>query len=463
MMILATLLQAALAFLLAIGALITVHEFGHYWVARRCGVRILRFSIGFGRPLWRRRFGPDDAELVVAMIPLGGYVKMLDGREEGLPPDERPRCFGNKSLAQRSAIVLAGPLFNFLFAILAYTLLYLVGETGLRPLVEEVTAESPAAQAGFLPGDEITAVNGRKTPTWKAVANVLVVGVVEGETMPVEVRRPEAGQSPRELDLDLAAVDIDALAEQSLLTLLGIKPVRPAAPAVVGALLSAGAAARDGLKEGDRIIAVNGESVENWPHWVEIVQASPGTALAVEAQREGQTIQLTLTPAARADEAGKTIGYIGAAPELGEERPPPPNLAIVESYPPHTALAKGVAKTAEMSVLTLSLLAKMVLGDVSTRNLSGPIRIAQYAGETARLGPATFLTFLALISISLGVLNLLPIPMLDGGHLLYFLLEFFKGSPVSDATQLLAQKVGLALLLCLIGLALYNDVLQLLK
>lgn len=462
MMILMTLLQAILAFLLAIGALITVHEFGHYWVARRCGVRILRFSIGFGRPLWRRRFGPDDAELVVAMIPLGGYVKMLDGREEGLPPEERPRCFGSKSLAQRSAIVLAGPLFNFLFAIAAYTLLYLVGETGLRPLVDEVAAESPAAQAGFLPGDEITAVNGRKTPTWKAVANVLVVGVVEGESMPVEVRPPGADQSPRELQLDLAAVDIDKLAEQSLLTLLGIEPVRPAAPAVVGEILSAGAAARDGFKEGDRIVAANGEPVEDWPHWVQIVQASPGAALAVEVKREGQTIPLTLTPAAREDESGETLGYIGAAPDLSEE-PTSPRLAVVESYPLHTALAKGVAKTAEMSVLTLSLLAKMVLGDVSTRNLSGPIRIAQYAGETARLGPATFLTFLALISISLGVLNLLPIPMLDGGHLLYFLVEFFKGSPVSDAAQLIGLKVGMALLLCLIGFALYNDVLQLLK
>lgn len=462
MMILMTLLQAILAFLLAIGALITVHEFGHYWVARRCGVRILRFSIGFGRPLWRRRFGPDDAELVVAMIPLGGYVKMLDGREEGLPPEERPRCFGSKSLAQRSAIVLAGPLFNFLFAIAAYTLLYLVGETGLRPLVDEVAAESPAAQAGFLPGDEITAVNGRKTPTWKAVANVLVVGVVEGESMPVEVRPPGADQSPRELQLDLAAVDIDKLAEQSLLTLLGIEPVRPAAPAVVGELLSAGAAARDGLKEGDRIVAANGEPVEDWPHWVQIVQASPGAALAVEVKREGQTIPLTLTPAAREDESGETLGYIGAAPDLSEA-PTSPRLAVVESYPLHTALAKGVAKTAEMSVLTLSLLAKMVMGDVSTQNLSGPIRIAQYAGETARLGPATFLTFLALISISLGVLNLLPIPMLDGGHLLYFLVEFFKGSPVSDAAQLIGLKVGMALLLCLIGFALYNDVLQLLK
>lgn len=462
MMILMTLLQAILAFLLAIGALITVHEFGHYWVARRCGVRILRFSIGFGRPLWRRRFGPDDAELVVAMIPLGGYVKMLDGREEGLPPEERPRCFGSKSLAQRSAIVLAGPLFNFLFAIAAYTLLYLVGETGLRPLVDEVAAESPAAQAGFLPGDEITAVNGRKTPTWKAVANVLVVGVVEGESMPVEVRPPGADQSPRELELDLAAVDIDKLAEQSLLTLLGIEPVRPAAPAVVGEILSAGAAARDGFKEGDRIVAANGEPVEDWPHWVKIVQASPGAALAVEVKREGQTIPLTLTPAAREDESGETLGYIGAAPDLSEE-PTSPRLAVVESYPLHTALAKGVAKTAEMSVLTLSLLAKMVMGDVSTQNLSGPIRIAQYAGETARLGPATFLTFLALISISLGVLNLLPIPMLDGGHLLYFLVEFFKGSPVSDAAQLIGLKVGMALLLCLIGFALYNDVLQLLK
>ena len=462
MMILMTLLQAILAFLLAIGALITVHEFGHYWVARRCGVRILRFSIGFGRPLWRRRFGPDDAELVVAMIPLGGYVKMLDGREEGLPPEELPRCFGSKSLAQRSAIVLAGPLFNFLFAIAAYTLLYLVGETGLRPLVDEVAAESPAAQAGFLPGDEITAVNGRKTPTWKAVANVLVVGVVEGESMPVEVRPPGADQSPRELQLDLAAVDIDKLAEQSLLTLLGIEPVRPAAPAVVGEILSAGAAARDGFKEGDRIVAANGEPVEDWPHWVQIVQASPGAALAVEVKREGQTIPLTLTPAAREDESGETLGYIGAAPDLSEE-PTSPRLAVVESYPLHTALAKGVAKTAEMSVLTLSLLAKMVMGDVSTQNLSGPIRIAQYAGETARLGPATFLTFLALISISLGVLNLLPIPMLDGGHLLYFLVEFFKGSPVSDAAQLIGLKVGMALLLCLIGFALYNDVLQLLK
>ena len=462
MMILMTLLQAVLAFLLAIGALITVHEFGHYWVARRCGVRILRFSIGFGRPLWRRRFGPDNAELVVAMIPLGGYVKMLDGREEGLPPEERPRCFGDKSLAQRSAIVLAGPLFNFLFAIAAYTLLYLVGETGLRPLVDEVAAESPAAQAGFLPGDEITAVNGRKTPTWKAVANVLVVGVVEGESMPVEVRPPGADQSPRELQLDLAAVDIDKLAEQSLLTLLGIEPVRPAAPAVVGEILSAGAAARDGFKEGDRIVAANGEPVEDWPHWVQIVQASPGAALAVEVKREGQTIPLTLTPAAREDESGETLGYIGAAPDLSEESTSP-RLAVVESYPLHTALAKGVAKTAEMSVLTLSLLAKMVLGDVSTQNLSGPIRIAQYAGETARLGPATFLTFLALISISLGVLNLLPIPMLDGGHLLYFLVEFFKGSPVSDAAQLVGLRVGMALLLCLIGFALYNDVLQLLK
>ncbi len=449
-------IQSAAAFLVAIALLITFHEFGHFWVARRCDVKVLRFSVGFGRSLWIKKFGPDQSEFVIAALPLGGYVRMLDEREGEVAVEERPRAFNNKPLRQRFAIVAAGPIFNLLFAIVAFWVVYMVGVTGLRPLVGSVVADSPAARAGLAPGDEIVGISGRVTPTWSALLEQLVNQVIAGRDFDLQVRRRNGGED--EVHVDTSGMHVDDLAGGKVLELFGVTPLRPVLPALVGEIRSGGAAERDGLRSGDRVLSASGVPVENWEQWVTIVRASPGKSLDVEIERGGTHLYLALTPDAVNGAEGARIGQIGAAVDAIAANAA--QFFARERYTPWEALPRAIRKTMEMSVLTLRLMGKMLVGAASIKNISGPLSIAQYAGESAGFGVVSFLTFLAIISVSLGVLNLLPIPLLDGGHLMYYLSELVTGRPVSESIQVIGQHVGLALLLGLMGLAVYNDMMR---
>ena len=446
-------LQHTLAFIFALGILITFHEFGHFWVARKFDVKILRFSIGFGKPLWKKYFGKDKSELVIAALPLGGYVKMLDEREGEVAENEIDRSFNRKPLEQRFAIVLAGPMFNFLFAILAYWLMYMIGLQGLRPIIGEVIPESIASQAGLERDQEIIAINSKQTTTWGMVVDTLINKVVDGEEVLITVRDENGNE--RATIVDLKDFSIDDLAENGLLGKLGVKPKKIEVPAIIGSIQSGKAADRAGLKEGDHIIAANGEKMSDWIEWVQFIQKNPGKTLTVELIRNSETITLELVPDKKQTPDGKTIGFIGAGNQ------PPLDLFGKESYSFLPALYMAIEKTWDMSWLTLKVLGKIITGQASYKNLSGPISIAQYAGDSAQSGVAAFLWFLGIVSVSLGVLNLLPIPLLDGGHLMYYIMELIKGSPVSESVQVIGQQIGLALLLCLMMLVFYNDIMRL--
>jgi len=439
-----------LAFVFTLGILITFHEFGHFWVARKCGVKILRFSIGFGRPLWKRCFGDDRTELVVAALPLGGYVKMLDEREAPVPEPELHRAFNRRPLAQRFAIVLAGPLFNFLFAILAYWIMYMVGLTGLKPVIGVVQPSSAAAVAGLQADEEIIGVNAQHTATWTMVVDALITDIVADKTIELRVRSKDALERP--VMVNLHSVSIDDLAEKDLLRTIGITPKQLVLPPLIGDLQPEGAAVRAGFKSGDRMLKVDNVSIPDWRVFVEYIRARPEQLLNVEISRDGQVMQLPLRPDKKDAGDGKMIGYIGAGNQLG------PSLLARESYTFIPALARALARTWDMSHLTLQMMGKILTGEASYRNLSGPVSIAQYAGESAQNGVAAFLWFLGIVSVSLGVLNLLPIPLLDGGHLMYYLIELVRGgNPVPEAVQAVGQQIGLALLLGLMVLVFYND------
>jgi regulator of sigma E protease len=450
-------LYSMLAFVLALGILVAVHEFGHFWVARRLGVKILRFSIGFGHSVWRRRFGPDQTEFAIAAIPLGGYVKMLDEREGEVPEAESHRAFNRQPLAYRTAIVFAGPLFNFLFAIVVYWLMFVIGVAGLKPIVGEVIPGSAAERAGFRPGDQIIAVDSQPTPTWNAVLQACMENILDTGEVMMSVQG--GGKLERELRLALSAVSLDDLSRGNLPQKLGVKPYRPHLPAVIGEVMADGAAARAGLRPGDRILRADGQPIEYWDTWVEYVQARPERLIQVEVLRGGaERVVLDLTPDL-IEKEGSAIGRIGAsvaAPEGLEQE-----LLAVEQYNPLTAFTLAVQKTGDLAWFTLRILGQMLAGHASLQNLSGPISIARYAGESASIGLVAFLAFLGLISVSLGVVNLLPVPLLDGGHLLYYLIEFISRKPVSETAQMIGQQIGLVILLGLMGLALYNDIMRL--
>ncbi|MEA3278686.1 MAG: RIP metalloprotease RseP [Pseudomonadota bacterium] len=450
------LLFTAASFVVALAILITVHEFGHFWVARKLGVKVLRFSVGFGRPLLRWVSPRDGTEYVVATVPLGGYVKMLDEREETVAAQERHLAFNRQTLWKRFAIVAAGPLFNFLFAILAYWGILVAGDVGTRALVGEVAPDSIAAEAQFTSGDELLAVGDRPTPTWESAVFALMAEVLDGEDLPVRVREQRGREVVRLLDGDALAGLPD---DPAILSNLGLSPARPALPPIIGELVPGEAAEEAGLRSGDRILTADDADVAGWKEWVEIVQRHPGETLRLEVERGADVVALDLTPR-RIDGPEGDIGRIGAAAHIPE--------ALFEDYKteirlgPLDAVGAAVEKTADMSLLMLRVIGRMLVGKASVKNLSGPISIAETAGKTASFGLEYFIKFLAVVSISLGVLNLLPIPILDGGHLLYFAIEAVKGSPLSEQAQLQGQRIGLALLAALMTLAFYVDITRLL-
>jgi len=450
-------LTSVIAFIVAIGVLVTVHEFGHFWVARRLGVKVLRFSVGFGRPLWKTRFGKDETELVVAAIPLGGYVKMLDEHEGDVPEADRHRAFNRQPIGSRIAVVAAGPVFNFLFAVLAYWAMYVAGVTGLRPVIGEVLPSSYAAQAGFSAGDEILSIEGKSTPTWETAALALLDAGLDGNrTIPARVRGAQGGESELWIRFDDAA---GLLKKGNVLSNFGLAPWHPLYPAIIDRLVKGGPGEQAGLHGGDEIIAADGQAIADWSAWVDYVRQRPGQTIAVQVDREGTLVELEITPGVT-QEDGEAIGRIGAYVRLPDDERHA-TMRVVVRYGLVEAIPVAAGKTLDMATLTLRTLWKMVSGKASVENLSGPISIAKYAGQSAAIGFAAFLGFLAIISVSLGVLNLLPIPILDGGHLLYYLIELFKGSPLSETAQLLGQRIGIFLLLVLMTLAFYNDLVRL--
>jgi regulator of sigma E protease len=441
------------AFVIAISILVTVHEFGHFWVARRLGVKVLRFSIGFGSPLWSR-IGQDGVEYVVAAIPLGGYVKMLDEREGDVDPSERHLAFNRQGKSVRAAIVVAGPVLNFLFAILAYWLVFTVGETGMRPVVGQVEPSTVAAEAGFLSGDEIVKVGDQDTASWEQALYALMAAAVDGDDIPVRVKRKGEGEESLLLSGDSLAALIKN--DDGVFEKLGLKPMR--LPAVIGELVPGEAAEKAGLKVGDRVVSVNEKSLASWGDWVEMIRANPGAEMRLLVVRADGTLPINMK-VGEVMKDGAPQGRIGAGVQIEDdyfER-----MSSTVRYEPWVALGMSIKKTGKLSLLTLKVMWRMVTGNASVHNLSGPITIAQTAGKTAEYGFIQFVKFLALVSVSLGVLNLLPIPILDGGHLLYILVEAIRGRPLSDEILEGVQKVGLALLLSLMLLAFYVDIIRL--
>ena len=455
-------LVTILAFILAIGVLVTIHELGHYWAARYCDVKILRFSIGFGRPLWLSRRGPDQTEWVVAALPLGGYVKMADERDESVDAKDRTRAINNKSVWQRIFIVAAGPIANFLLAAFLYWALFVTGVPGNKPLLATPPANSPAAAAGFTEREMITRVGDHATRTWGDARLALLSEAVNRGIVDIEVvdgRISAAENSPKYTRrLSMESITSDDL-DRDFLAKIGLTPYRLKIDPVLDEVVSGGVADRAGMKRGDRVIAVAGKPVTRWESFVEAIFANPEKPVAVTISRGGREIELSVTPD-RVTEGGRTFGRIGVKPQIDAAEVE--KLRVMVRHGPLDAMPLAAAKVWDMSVFSLKMMGRMLVGDISWKNLSGPITIADYAGQSAMLGWIPYVSFLALISISLGVLNLLPVPVLDGGQLMYYMAEILKGSPVSDRTMQIGQQVGLTLLLGLTAFALYNDIHRLL-
>jgi len=441
-----------LAFVGAIALLVVFHEYGHYWVARRCGVKVLRFSLGFGNVIYRKRFANSDTEWVISSVPLGGYVKMLDEREEEVAPEDLPYAFSRKPVLQRMAIVVAGPLANFLLAIVLYWGLFVHGVPGLKPMLGEVPAGTPAAIAQMQPGETILSINGEAIPSWQELHwRLLDLALQQGEVR-IEAKDASGTSLLHVLDMSgLAAKDLDG----DFLDKLGLHLYQPVILPVIGNVANDSVAQRAGLQAGDRILHANGVPVQRWMEIVEVLRAHPEQTVQLDIQRGEKTLNIAVVPQAVV-ESGKTVGKIGAAPEVDKQAWQAMFTEV--SYGPLEALMQSLRKTWETTAISLKMMGKMVTGEVSMKNLSGPITIADYAGQSAKMGVVAYLSFLALISISLGVLNLLPIPLLDGGHLLYYVAELLKGSPVSEQSWEIGQKIGIALLGTLMVFAIYNDI-----
>lgn len=445
------LLFTLLATIVALGLLVTIHEYGHFWVARRCGVKVLRFSVGFGSPLvrWYDRQG---TEFVIAAIPLGGYVKMLDEREGDVPAEELERAFNRKDVKKRIAIVAAGPAANFLLAIVAFWLIAVFGITTIAPVLGPVQPGSVADRAGLVPGLEVVQVDGVQTRSWHEVNLQLIRRL--GETGRLEILAREGGSTPRTYTLELRDW-LRGADQPDPIAALGLASWQPQVAPRIGQLSADGAAAAAGLQENDLITEINQEPVNDWvTQVVPKIQASPGEPMVLGIEREGRRMSVTVVPNSR-EQDGRAVGFIGAGVAAFEW---PEHMIRTIEYNPLVAIPVAMRQTWNMTALTLESLKKMITGLVSAKNLSGPITIAKVAGASAKSGPESFLSFIAYLSISLGVLNLLPIPVLDGGHLVYYVAEWVRGKPLSERIQAWGLQIGLTLIVGVMVFAIYNDI-----
>ncbi|MAM89153.1 MAG: RIP metalloprotease RseP [unclassified Hahellaceae] len=444
-------IQNALALIVTLGILVTIHEFGHFWVARRCGVKVLRFSVGFGRPIWKR-IGATGTEYVIAAIPLGGYVKMLDEREGPVEDAELEQSFNQKPVQQRIAIAAAGPLANFLFAILVYWVVFVVGVQAVKPLTGQIEKDSVADRRGLTPELTIVAVDGKPTNDWSEVNLQLIDRL--GDSGSIRLATQDTDGASREFSLPVSDW-LSGQRDPNPLQALGISPWRPAITPRIETVVEGGRAEQAGLAPGDLITTVNGIQVETWDALVQFIQASPEKSLDIEYRQleSGDTRQTMLVPESRIVN-GDSQGFIGASVDVPEW---PADKLIEISYGPVDALWEAVEKTADMAAMILTSLKKLVVGAISPDNLGGPITIAKAAGQSAGFGSEAFISFLAHLSIMLGVLNLLPVPVLDGGHLLYYFAELVRGKPLPESVQMAGIRLGMMLLGGVMLLAIFND------
>lgn len=440
------------AFLLALGILVVIHELGHYLAARTCGVKVLRFSVGFGRVLWSRRFGPDQTEWAVATFPLGGYVKMLDEREAPVADDETRRAFNRQTVGRRAFIVAAGPAANLLLAVFLYWVLFIYGVEELRPRLAAPPAATTAAAAGVIEGDLVRSVNGVVIQTWQELRWEVLRHALDREAIEIEVG--DNLNSVRRYRIDAGGLDLHEL-EQDPLRPLGILLYRPKLPPIIGEIVPGSAADNGGLRTGDLIRAIDGVAISDWHQVVMATRQSPGKSLRINLQRAGGTVELSVTPAI-VPEGALMVGRLGIRAQEMEAGQGERFLTV--RYGPLDAGIKAIRQTWDTSLFSLRMLGRMLVGELSWKNLSGPVTIADYAGQSAKLGAMHYLRFLALISISLGVLNLLPIPVLDGGHLMYYLAEVIRGGPLSERVMEYGQQIGFFLLAALMAFAFYNDI-----
>ena len=447
------------AFLLTIGILVTVHEFGHFWVARRLGVKVLRFSVGFGKPLWTYVSPKDQTEYAIAALPLGGYVKMLDEREGEVPTEELHRAFNRQTVWVRMAVVVAGPLANFMLAVLIYFFVFgVTGNPAMYPLVKPLP-NTPAALAGFQPGDKITQINEQPVTTFEEAAMTLVEEFLHSKTLRIQVDTQAGSPAERSLDLNNVALFKE---ENDVLSKIGLEPWSPKLDIMLGQIVADSPAEKAGLQPKDKILAVDGTKPESAEAFVKYIQQHANTPITLQVERASGVTDITVTPALKEKE-GKQVGQVGAG--VGEVVPSEilPTLQFKQRLGLFDSVTKSIQKTWQMSIVTLKLMGRMLTGEVSLKNISGPVTIAKYSGETASAGLPYYLGFLAVVSISLGVLNLLPIPMLDGGHLLYYVIEIVKGSPVSPRVEEYGLRFGMAVVGCIMVLAVYNDIMRLIN
>ncbi len=444
----------AIAFIITIGVLVTVHEYGHFQVARWCGVKVLKFSVGFGKPIWSKKIGKDQTEFVIAAIPLGGYVKMLG---EGLsaagdpPQEDASRAFNRQSVQKRMAIVLAGPLANLMLAIILYFGLFMMGTVGLKPIIGKPIPNSPAATSGVNAGSIITKVDGKHVSTWQDVRWSLLNASLKNRKVMMQTSNERGELFSHQLDLTgihQSSPDVDIVSQ------LGLRVYQPSVPARIGEIIENSPAQAAKLKSGDLVVAVNREKIADWEAFVATIKSKPGQTLQLDILRDDQEVKLFITPEL-VSENGERYGRIGAGFDMPQALLD--KYLLTQHYGPIEALTKSLEKTWDTAVFSLKMLVNMVLGNVSWKGMSGPVTIANYAGQSANMGIKVFVGFLALVSISIGVLNLLPIPILDGGHLMYYMVEFFTGKPASEFAIAWGQKIGFFILIFTMALALYND------
>lgn len=447
-----TVLTSIFAFVLAIGILVAVHEYGHYLIARLIGVKVLRFSIGFGRPIWLRRWGTDQTEYCVSAVPLGGYVKLLDEREGNVDSVDLPRAFNRQPIPKRIAVLVAGPMMNFVFAVFAYWAMFVIGVPGAQPIIGDVTEASIAANAGLAEGDRIVQVGEQPVATWEGAILAILDSILADGDMPMQV--VDRQDDRRTVRLDVQGKMTELTEPGKMFSGLGITPWAPPWFPLVMDVQAGSPAETAGLLPGDLILRLDGDPVHNGADWVRLVQSKPDQTVQLVVERGGAELQLTVGLASKLSE-GNPVGWIGTTTTV------PPGVLdryrADQRYSFGESFGVALKRTWSMSALTVRMVGRMITGEVSAKNISGPINIAQYAGYSASGGLVSYLSFLAIVSISLGILNLLPIPMLDGGQVVYQVLEAFKGSPLSERAQLIGQQIGIAILVVLMSFAFYND------